>query len=208
MSVSAKICGISDRAGLEAAITGGAAYTGFVFFEQSRNAINPIAARDLMLHIPEHVIKTGLFVDASDDDLRMVLAMTSLDLLQLHGNETPRRVAEIKALTDKPVMKALRLKTVDQFEAIADYESVVDRFLFDSRIGNEASGGPLDWALFKGRTFGRPWMLAGGLNAHNLAEAVTTSGATAVDVSSGVEDASGHKSPEKIRAFLAVAAGL
>ena len=101
-------------------------------------------------------------------------------------------------------MKALRLKTREQFAVIPSYEAVADYVLFDSRIGNEPSGGPLDWAMLKDRTFTKPWVLAGGLNAENLAEAVRLSGATAVDVSSGVEDAPHQKSPDKILKFLRI----
>ena len=206
--VHAKICGIQDDAALTAAIEGGAAFVGFVFYPPSRNAVTATTARALAEKVPRHITKVGLLVDATDDLVRALLDEVPLDLLQLHGVETPERVAALKALTGLPIMKALRLKTPQQLEAASLYEAVADRLLFDSRIGNESSGGPIDWRLLKGRHFTKPWMLAGGLTAANLAEAVRQSGATAVDVSSGVEDETGHKNPAKIREFLAVAAGL
>ncbi len=208
MTITVKICGLQDEDSLRAAIDGGAAMVGFVFFPLSKNAIAPDHGRRLAALVPAHVQKVGLFVDAIDAEVKEVLASVSLDLLQLHGKETPERVTELKQLSGLPVMKALRLKTPEQFDIIPAYENVADRLLFDSRIGNELSGGPLDWALLKGRSFSKPWMLAGGLNATNLAEAVRLSGATAVDVSSGVEDAPHHKCPAKIREFLAVAASV
>ena len=206
MTVAAKICGLQDEISLRAAIEGGAAMVGFVFYPLSKNAVTLDVALELTKLVPASIQKVGLFVDADDAEIESVLAKLSLDLLQLHGTETPERVAEIRKRTGVPVMKALRLKTPAQFDVIPIYEAVADRLLFDSRIGNEPSGGPLNWTLIKGRTFSKPWMLAGGLNANNLAEAVRLSGATAVDVSSGVEDAPHHKSPAKIREFLDVAA--
>lgn len=208
MTVSAKICGIQDEAALHAAMDGGAAMVGFVFYPLSKNVVADDMAQKLAALVPPRIKKVGLFVDAGDADVKQVLEKVPLDVLQLHGQETPERVAELKRMTGVAVMKALRLKTREQFDVIPSYEAVADYLLFDSRIGNEPSGGPLDWALLKGRTYTKPWMLAGGLNATNLAEAVTLSGATAVDVSSGVEDAPHHKSPAKIREFLAIASRL
>jgi phosphoribosylanthranilate isomerase len=205
MTVHVKICGLQDEASLMAAIEGGAAMVGFVFYSLSKNAIAPAVAQRLAALVPPTITKVGLFVDASDEDIKNVLTAVLLNLLQLHGAETPERVSVIRRLTGLPVMKALRLKTPEQFDAIPAYEAVADRLLFDSRIGNELSGGPLDWALLKGRTFSKPWMLAGGLKSENLAEAVRLSGATAVDVSSGVESSPHNKCPAKIREFLALA---
>ena len=208
MSIATKICGLQDEASLRTAIEGGAAMVGFVFYPQSKNAVAHDVAQSLAALVPPSIQKVGLFVDASNDDVKQVLSKVPLDLLQLHGVETPERVAELKRITGVNVMKALRLKTREQFDVIPSYEAVADRLLFDSRIGNEPSGGPLDWAMLKGRTYSKPWMLAGGLNAGNLADAVRLSGAIAVDVSSGVEDAPFHKSPSKIREFLAIAGRL
>jgi phosphoribosylanthranilate isomerase len=208
MSVDVKICGIRDEAALKAAIDGGAKYIGFNFYPKSLNVIKPEEARKLAALIPSGVIKTGVFVDAEDSYVRAIAQTIPLDLIQLHGTETPSRVADLHRIARLPVMKVLRMREEKDLQAIAPYEAVADRLLFDSRIGNEPSGGAINWPLLKGRAFKKPWMLAGGLNAHNLAEAVQASGARAVDVSSGVDDKPGHKSPDKIRAFLAVASKL
>lgn len=212
MSILAKICGLQDEAALHAAIDGGAAMVGFVFFAPSKNSVTPETASRLARLVPAGVTKVGLFVDAHDDEFTAVLKHVPLDLLQLHGVETPERVAEIRQKTGLPVMKALRLKTPDQFKVISAYDAVADRLLFDSRIGNESSGGPLDWSMLaeglKSHPVTKPWMLAGGLNAGNVAEAVKASGARAVDVSSGVENTPHSKCPEKIKEFLAAVARL
>jgi len=205
VSIEVKICGINDEAALRTAVEHGARYVGFVFYAPSRNAVTPEAALRLAALVPKPVTKTGLFVDATDDELRAVTKAVPLDLIQLHGKETPARVAEVRKITGLPVMMAIRLVNAAALDAVPAYEAVADRLLFDSRAGAEASGGPLDWTLLKGRTFKKPWLLAGGLNAENLAEAVKISGARAIDVSSGVEDRPGHKSPDKIREFLTIA---
>jgi phosphoribosylanthranilate isomerase len=208
MSVEVKICGINDAPSLRTAIDSGAHYVGFVFYPSSRNAITPDVAAELARMVPRHVTKTGLFVDPSDDDLRDVLAEVPLDLIQLHGKETPQRVAAIRALTKLPAMMAIRITSAESFRGVPAYDAVADRLLFDSRLGAEMSGGPIDWALLKNRTFEKPWMLAGGLTTQNLVEAVHLSGAKAIDVSSGVEDTPGHKDPAKIHAFITRAAQL
>lgn len=205
MSIDVKICGINDVPGLKAAIDGGACYAGFVFFPSSRNFITAETAQKLAAMVPPHIVKTGMFVDARDDEMRDIAGMVPLDLIQLHGKETPQRVTEVKALTGLPVMMAIRIVTAAQFDNVPAYEAVADKILFDSRMGAESSGGPIDWPLLKTRTFKKPWLLAGGLTAQNLADAVKASGAMAVDVSSGVEDTPGHKSPEKIREFIGMA---
>ena len=208
MSVAVKICGLRDAEALAAAIEGGVAYVGFVFYPPSKHVVDPTVATKLARMVPPQVTRVGLFVDPTEAELRAVMDQVSLDLLQLHGVETPERVAEIRARTGLPVMKALRMKTRAHQNVIPAYEAVADRMLYDSRIGDEPSGGPIDGSLLRGRVFTKPWMLAGGLTVANLAEAVVVSGATTVDVSSGVDDAPGHKSPAKIRAFLACAAAL
>jgi phosphoribosylanthranilate isomerase len=206
MGIKVKICGITDTAAMKAAVEAGAAFTGFVFHEKSRNAITPDKAHELAQLVPPHVKKTGLFVNAGDDELRTIAALVPLDLIQLHGQETPRRVQQIRELTKLPVMMAIRLMTAENLNAVPLYAAVADRLLFDSRAPEgDASGGPIDWSLLQGRSFAKPWMLAGGLNAQNLTEAVKISGAKAVDVSSGVENSSGHKDPAKIREFLDIA---
>ena len=208
MSVAVKICGLRDEVALAACIAAGASYLGFVIYPPSRNAVTVDVASQLGALVPPTIMRVGLLVDATDDEVRAATRPARLDMLQLHGTESPERVAAIRAMTGLPVIKALRLQTVDHLAAIPPYEQVADRLLFDSRIGKEPSGGPINWSLLKGRHFAKPWMLAGGLTAQNLAEAVRQTDATIVDVSSGVEDSPGHKSPPKIREFLAVAGRL
>lgn len=203
--VEVKICGLQDEASLVAAVSGGACYVGFVFYPPSRHAVGLEQGRRLAAlarDLSPHVKRVGLLVEARDEEVIRIAGEVSLDFLQLHGHEPPPRVAQIKAMTGLQTIKALRMMEPNHLESVAAYEDVADRFLFDSRIGNEPSGGPSAWELLKGKTFRKPWLLAGGLTALNLEDAVRSTGATIIDVSSGVEDSSGLKTPEKIRAFL------
>jgi phosphoribosylanthranilate isomerase len=207
MSVAVKICGLLDETAVRAAVDAGAAMVGFVFHSGSRHLITPEIATKLAALVPSHIQRVGLFVDADDATLRAILKIVPLDLLQLHGDESPERVGAIRALTGKPVMAAIRLAAPEHLVPVAAYEKVADRLLFDSRVGNQPSGGTgksFDWSLLRGRSFSKPWMLAGGLNAGNIVEAVRMTGATTIDVSSGVETG-GHKDPAKIRELIAIA---
>lgn len=213
MTVQAKICGLNDAAGVDAAAQGGAAFIGFVFFPRSPRAVTPEAAAALIARAPKGIVRVGLIVDADDATIRKIVDVAKIDMLQLHGGETPERVAEVKAAFKLPVMKALPVTTAADIDGAAAYEDAADRLMFDARPPKDATrpGGnaqAFDWSLLKGRRFKRPWVLAGGLNAANVANAVATSGANTVDVSSGVEDAPGRKNPEKILEFLKVVATL
>lgn len=210
MAVSVKICGINDIDAMEAAVDGGADLVGLVFFPPSPRAVTVEEAADLTELVPEGVLKVGLFVDADDRLLDGVLTQVRLDLLQFHGTESPERVEAVRLEYGLPVMKALGVSAAADLAAADAFAEVADRLLFDAKAppgallpgGNAAS---FDWRLLAGRRWPLPWMLAGGLDAGNLAEAVRLSGARAVDVSSGVEEAPGRKSPDKIRAFLEAA---
>jgi phosphoribosylanthranilate isomerase len=215
MPVSAKICGLKTAETLAAAVAHGADLIGFNFFRKSPRYVEPEQAGALGSTMPAHVLKTGLLVD--DDDVRIaaILSAAPLDLLQLHGSETPERVAAIKAKFGLPVMKVIKVSSRADIARAADYESVADRLLFDAQppagMKNALPGGnavSFDWTLLQGFRAQRPWMLSGGLTAGNLAEAVRQSGAPALDVSSGVEDRPGDKNPNKIRDFLAAARAL
>ncbi len=213
MSVSVKICGLSDEAAVAAAVEGRAAMCGFVFFEASPRYVTPQRAGELTRNIPETIIRVGLVVDADDDTLAEIVATAGIGMLQLHGAETPGRAKDIRERFGLPVMKVLPVAVADDFAQAKNYESIADRLMFDARPPEGAArpGGnalAFDWALLAGKKFALPWMLAGGLSAENLSEAVKTSGAGFVDVSSGVEDAPGVKNADKIRAFLAAAKGL
>ena len=213
MSVEAKICGLNSAEAVAAAVEGGASYLGFNFFAASPRAVTPETAARLGAGVPDGVLKVGVVVDADDGSLARITAGAGLHMLQLHGAEPPDRVAEVKARFRLPVIKALPVAGPDDVARAAAYGDVADRLMFDARAPDGASrpGGnalAFDWELVRGHQWRRPWFLAGGLDADNVGDAVGISGARAVDVSSGVEDAPGRKSPAMIRAFLEAVAGL
>lgn len=213
MTIDVKICGISSAEALDAAVSGGASMLGFVFFPASPRVVTPAQAKDLMARMPDGVLKVALMVDPDDYDVGAVCRQLPVDVVQLHGSESLERVADIKAITGLPVMKAVGIASADDIASAHAYEAVTDRILLDAKApeGAVLPGGnalSFDWTLISEETWTKPWMLAGGLNAENLAQAVKTSGAGAVDVSSGVEDAPGHKSVQKIHEFLKLAATL
>ncbi|MEQ9607393.1 MAG: phosphoribosylanthranilate isomerase [Kiloniellaceae bacterium] len=209
MTVQVKICGISTLEAMTAAVEGGAAFVGLVFYPPSPRAVTPAEAAPLAALVPAGVVKTGLLVDADDATIGAILKEVPLDLLQLHGSESPERVAEVKARFGVPVMKVVKLRQPGDREAVQPFLSVADRLLFDAKppadMKNALPGGnavAFDWSILAGTTWPLPWMLAGGLTPQNVARAVEISGAAAVDVSSGVEEAPGKKNPAKIKTFL------
>jgi len=214
MSVAAKICGISGEEAVASAAAGGAAYVGFVFYPPSPRAVNAERAAQLCAALPGGVQRVGLFVDADDRAIATVLDRASLDLLQFHGDETPERVAEAKARFRVPAMKVVAIAGPEDVAAASRYEDVADMLLFDAKPPRRADALPggnglaFDWQLIAGREWKLRWMLSGGLNAALLPEAVRISGASAVDVSSGVERRPCDKDPAKIREFLAFAHSL
>ena len=209
MTVQAKICGIKTPSAMQAAIDGGTSYIGLVFYPPSPRAVTGIEAAPLAAMVPNSVKKVGLFVDIGDDRLTEILNNVPLDILQLHGKETPERVAEIKKATGLPVMKVIHIEKADDFAGIDRYSDIADQILFDAKapkdLKNALPGGnaiSFDWSLFANHPWQNSWMLSGGLNAANVAEAIHVSGARAVDVSSGVESAPGMKDNKMIAAFL------
>lgn len=210
--VRCKICGLRTPADVEAAAAAGAGYIGLVFFPRSPRHLELPAARDLALAAPVGLAKVGLVVDADDAQLEAITDAVPLDMLQLHGRESPARVAAVKARFGLPVMKAVGVAEAADLAAIAEYEAVADQILVDAkaRKGAALPGGnglAFDWRLIAGRVWQRPWMLAGGLTPGNVAEAVRLTGAAQVDVSSGVESAPGVKEAARIAAFVAAAQG-
>jgi phosphoribosylanthranilate isomerase len=211
--VEVKICGLNDAAGLDAAVAAGADMVGFVFYPPSPRAVTPARAAALAArHGPGGPRRVGLFVDPTDAEIAAALAALPLDLIQLHGAETPPRCAEIRARFGLPVMKALGVATAADLEALEAYAPVVDRLLLDAKPppGAALPGGnaaAFDWGLTAGRPIPRPWLLAGGLTPETVAGAIRTSGAPGVDVSSGVERARGVKDPERIARFVRTAHG-
>ena len=205
MSVEAKICGLSTPETVDAAVQGGARWIGFVTYPRSPRHISTDLLRSLGARAPRSVGRVGLFVDPDDALLDERLATGVIDMLQLHGSETPARVAELKRRTGKPVMKAIKIAGAEDVErGIADYAGVADRLMFDAADGILPGGNAkaFDWTVLSGRKVPVPWMLAGGLTPDNVAEAVRVTGARTVDVSSGVESSRGVKSIELICAFL------
>jgi len=210
VSLDVKICGLTEPEGLRAAIEGGARWVGFVFFPRSPRFITPEDAVPLAASVPAGVETVGLFVDPDDATLAATLASVRLDLLQLHGRETPERVRDIRSRFGVPVMRALGVAGPEDLDSARAHETVADRLLFDAKPPKGAvipggNGVSFDWSPLAARVWSKPWMLAGGLTPDNVAEAARMSGARAVDVSSGVEDRPGRKDPARIRAFLAAA---
>lgn len=210
MSIAVKICGLNAPAAIEAAA--GAAYAGFVFFARSPRHVRPAMAEQLARGLPPLAIRVALAVDPSDADLDAILAGFRPDLWQLHGAETPARVAEIKARTGLPAMKAIGISQAADLALAEPYLEIADRLLFDAKPPKRPDALPggnavsFDWTILAGTEWPLPWMLSGGLTAANVGAAARVSGALCVDVSSGVEDRPGHKSPRLIRRFLSAAA--
>lgn len=209
MAVMAKICGLNAPDAVAAAVAGGAGHIGLVFYPPSPRYVTPSRAAALAAEVPRAVGKVGLFVDAADDTLAAALDEVDLDLLQLHGDESVDQVAAVRARFGVPVMKAICVSCESDVAAADAYAEVADWLLFDARAPKELAGAlpggnalVFDWRLIARRRWPVPWMLSGGLAADTVAEAVGITGARVVDVSSGVEDRRGHKSPAMITAFL------
>lgn len=204
-----KICGLDRPESVAAAAAAGADYIGFAFYPRSPRNLSPARAAEIIGLVPEGVVRVGFFVDPSDEQIDSVLGATPLDLLQLHGGETPDRVGQIKERTRLPVMKVISVAGAADLERADDFRGIADRFLFDAKPPTDMTdalpGGNalmFDWQLLSERRIDTPWMLAGGLTDQNVAQAIQISGARAVDVSSGVEDRPGVKNVDKIQRFI------
>lgn len=210
-SVSAKICGVKTPADVAAAAQAGARYVGFVFFPKSPRCLTVEQAAALAAEVPLGVAKVALTVNATDAELDEITGAVPLDMLQLHGKESPERVAEVKARYGLPVMKAIGIADAEDLPQIDLYSEVADQLLIDAKPPKNAdlpggNGLAFDWRLLAGRKYWqKPWMLAGGLTPDNVAEAIRMTGARQVDVSSGVESAPGVKDANRIAAFVAAA---
>ncbi|WP_422033216.1 phosphoribosylanthranilate isomerase [Roseovarius sp.] len=202
-----KICGLTDPADIPAAIVAGASYLGFNFFPKSPRYIDLEAAAFMAASVPVGVGKVGLTVDADDATLDLLTTTVPLDFLQLHGKESPARVAEVKERYGLPVIKVVGISGPEDVTQIDFYGKVADQILVDAKPpkGADRPGGnavAFDWKLIAGRRWPVPWMLAGGLTPDNVAEAIRLTGARQVDVASGVESAPGVKDAERMRAFI------
>ncbi|MDE2488536.1 MAG: phosphoribosylanthranilate isomerase [Alphaproteobacteria bacterium] len=207
MAVNAKICGVTTPEAARAALDGGAAYLGFVFFEKSPRHLGLEAAERLAAPARGRAKIVALTVDPSDGEVDRIAQGFRPDFIQLHGHESPARAREVAVRSGVAVIKVLPVSEAADLEAAADYEPVAEHLMFDAKPPKDAErpgglGAPFDWSLLAGRRFRRPWLLAGGLDPWNLAEAVQRSGAPIVDVSSGVERGPGLKDPALIAAFL------
>ena len=208
--VRVKICGLRTTADVAACAAAGAAYIGLNFFPPSPRFLTLDQGRALSLAAPDGLAKVALVVDAEDETLDAIVDAMPLDMLQLHGKESPDRVAELRARYGLPVMKVLGVAGEGDLAALMDYSLVADQLLIDAKAPNDAilpggNGLSFDWRLVAQRRWLRPWMLAGGLTAQNVAEAVRLTNVRQVDVASGVESAPGIKDPAKIAAFIAAA---
>lgn len=207
MSVSVKICGLRSVQDISCAAEAGARYVGFVFFDKSPRSVSCAQARDLALSTPAGIAKVALVVNADDAFLDTLTQQVPLDMLQLHGSESPERVAHVKARYGLPVMKAVGVADASDLPALTTYEAVADQVLVDAKPPRDATlpggnGLAFDWRLIAGRDWQVPWMLAGGLTPDTVPAAVSMTGARQLDVSSGVESAPGQKDAGLIRAFL------
>jgi phosphoribosylanthranilate isomerase len=210
MTLLVKICGLRTPESLDVALDAGADMVGFVFFSPSPRHIGYEAARALGARAKGRAEKVALSVDASDDQLAAMIEALRPDLLQLHGKETPDRVVQVRTRFGLPVMKALAIAERADLSPIRLYASIVDRLIFDARAPRAATrpgglGRPFDWRLLENLSPGVPFMLSGGLDAGNVAEALRITRADGVDVSSGVERAPGAKDADKIREFIRAA---
>lgn len=204
--IRVKICGLRSADDMAAVAAAGAAYAGLVFFPRSPRHLTPDQARAIALAAPEGLCKVALTVDADDATLDTIVSTVPLDMLQLHGHESPARVAEVRARYGLPVMKAVGVAEPGDLAALLDYSLVADQILVDAKPPKGAvlpggNGLAFDWRLVAQRRWLRPWMLAGGLTPANVAEAIRLTNARQVDVSSGVESAPGVKEAGLIAAF-------
>lgn len=208
MALEVKICGLKTAGAVDAALDAGADLLGFVFFPRSPRHLPLEAAPELVARVAGRARKVALTVNADDALLAQVIAAYTPDILQLHGSESPERVGEVRARFGLPVMKAIAVATRDDLLVVPAYAAVADRLLFDAKPPPDAAlpggnGVAFNWDVLAGLDAGRPVMLSGGLDTGNVSQALAAVRVDGVDVSSGVEDAPGMKSPERIRAFVA-----
>lgn len=205
-----KICGVSDAESVDAALDAGADMIGFVFFERSPRHLAPQRAEALTMRVGLRARRVALTVDADDASLDAIVAAMRPDMLQLHGSETPARVAAVKCRYALPVMRALSIGSAADLACVPAFDAVADMLLFDAPAPAQASrpggnGAAFDWSLLRDLATRCPWLLAGGLHAGNVADALAATGADGVDVSSGVERSPGLKDPRLITAFVSAA---
>lgn len=213
MTIITKICGLTTPETVDAALDHGVAYVGLVFFPPSPRNVTPDLAEALAARVHGRAKIVGLFVNPADVVLNQILAKVPLDIIQLHGEESPSRVAHIKAMTGKQIWKAIAVRRAADLNQSEQYAGIADLALYDAKPapGMQLPGGNglrFDWTILRNHRHIMPWALSGGLAPDNVAEAVKVTRATLLDVSSGVESAPGVKDVDKIAAFLQSAATL
>ena len=210
MDTKVKICGLTTPDSIAAAAAAGVTYVGYNFFAKSPRYADPDLARSLALETPVGVAKVGLVVNADDEFLDHLTSKVPLDMIQLHGGESPERVAEVRARYGLPVIKAIGIATSEDTKQIDVYGQVADMLLVDAKAPKDAvlpggNGLPFDWQLVNRKFWPKPWMLAGGLTAQNVGLAVQMTGARQVDTASGVESAPGVKDAKLMAEFIQAA---
>jgi phosphoribosylanthranilate isomerase len=208
MSIQVKICGITGADAADAAMRAGADFAGLVFHPGSPRDLKPEQASSLAARMRGRSRLVVLVGDAGDEEIDLAVTTVQPDFIQLHGRETPERVAAVKQRFGVSIIKAISVAEPDDLADVSAFEKVADMLLFDAKAPASASrpgghGVAFDWQLLRGRMFSRPWLLAGGLNAENVGRAIRAAEAPGVDVSSGVEQAPGTKSVDMIRDFVA-----
>ncbi len=209
MAIKVKICGVDRQETVEASVDAGASMIGLVFYEKSPRFLNLTRATSITQNIPKSVKKVGLFVDPTNREISEVIENVKIDTLQLHGNESPERVRDIKDFTGLSIIKVIKVRTLQDLNLFKAFVDIADNFLFDAKVNIEKNsnlpGGnaiSFDWKVLSGVKIPKPWILAGGLDKNNVSEAIKITNAKAVDVSTGVEDKLGVKGTRKIIDFI------
>lgn len=207
LKVRVKICGITNISDMDASIKYGIHYAGLMFFEKSPRFVNLNLARQLSLHAGNKIKKVAVAVNLTNQILDEIVKQVPLDFIQLHGQETPKRVREIRVRYKLPVIKAIGISESADLNLISIFKDVADQLLIDAKSPSSSvlpggNGFNFDWKLLKDFEFQCPWLLAGGLNSENAAEAIALTGANQLDLSSGVEKAPGLKDDKKISSFM------
>jgi len=200
--VRTKLCGFTDQKTIDLAIASGAEFIGFVFYPQSSRNISPYKAGEISKNIPAHIKKVAVIVDAEDALIAQIFQHLKPDFLQIHSDHQSR-ILEIKKHFQIPIIKAFSISKIKDLEVIHDYLQIADYFLFDAKsIGIGGGGKPFDWKIMNNLKIDKGWFLSGGLNIENIEQAIKISGAQMIDLSSGIEEKKGIKSPKLITEFM------
>lgn len=200
MKIKTKLCGFTNQETIKIAVENGADFIGFIFHPSSPRNISPQKAGEIASIIPQNIKKVAVIVDADDEKISQIVKYLKPDFLQLHGAETPQRVAQIKSQYQIPIIKAFKINDSSDLLSIKNYEEVANLFLFDAK--NPGSGQTFDWKILQNLSTKKEWFLSGGLNIGNVLEAIKATRAPMIDLSSGIEETKGVKSPRLITEFM------